>query len=343
VILLWARSAPASFDSDQLTKTSIIFLTAAAVGVVAFSPLMYQTPARDPLGFLAILPLLWAALRRGPRDTATVALILASFAVWGTMAQGGPFARSNLNDSFLLLLMFVISTAVPSLVLSADVAERQRAQDQEHLLLRELSHRVGNTLAVLQSIFRRSVRHARSVEDLEAAFEGRLMNLAATHTLLSETTWDSALLGDLIRTAVKPYCAEDFRDCWFSGGEIRVPGSSVLSLTMVMHELATNAAKHGAFRKKGGELRVSWHEETDSAGLRIAVIDWREGSFHAESSRPSGYGTTLIDSTLNALGGHIDREFTATGVRIEIRFPIQLGGEKAWPPNSLTSLYSQAN
>jgi cytochrome b len=65
------------------------------------------------------------------------------------MAQGGPFARSNLNDSFLLLLMFVISTAVPSLVLSADVAERQRAQDQEHLLLRELSHRVGNTLAVL--------------------------------------------------------------------------------------------------------------------------------------------------------------------------------------------------
>jgi two-component sensor histidine kinase len=325
VILLWARSAP-----DQLTKTSITFLAAAAVGVIAFSPLMYQTPARDPLGFLAILPLLWAALRRGPRDTATVALILASFAVWGTMAQGGPFARSNLNDSFLLLLMFVISTAVPSLVLSADVAERQRAQDQERLLLRELSHRVGNTLAVLQSIFRRSVRHARSVEDLEAAFEGRLMNLAATHTLLSETTWHSALLGDLIRAAVKPYCAEDFRDCWFSGGEIRVPGASVLSFTMVLHELATNAAKHGAFRKKGGELKVSWHEETGSAGLRIAVIDWRElGPVHNESNRPSGYGTTLIDSTLSALGGHIDREFTATGVRIEIRFPIQFGGEKS--------------
>ena len=154
VILLWARSAPESFGSEQLTKTSITFLAAAAVGLIAFSPLMYQTPARDPLGFLAILPLLWAALRRGPRDTATVALILASFAIWGTMAQGGPFARSNLNDAFLLLLMFVISTAVPSLVLSADVAERQRAQDQERLLLRELSHRVGNTLAVLQSIFR---------------------------------------------------------------------------------------------------------------------------------------------------------------------------------------------
>jgi len=329
VILLWARSASASFGSDQLTKTSITFLAAAAVGLIAFSPLLYQTPARNPLGFLAILPLLWAALRRGPRDTATVALILASFAIWGTMVQGGPFARSNLNDSFLLLLMYIISTAVPSLVLSADVAERQRAQDQEHLLLRELSHRVGNTLAVLQSIFRRSVRHARSVADLEAAFEGRLMNLAATHNLLSETTWQSALLGDLIHAAVKPYCAEDFQDCWFSGGDIRVPGSSVLSFTMVLHELATNAAKHGAFRKKGGELRVSWHEETDSAGLRTAVIDWREfGSLHNESNPQSGYGTTLIDSTLSALGGHIGREFTETGVWIEIRFPMQFSAER---------------
>jgi two-component sensor histidine kinase len=71
----------------------------------------------------------------------------------------------------------MISTAVPSLALSADIAERQRAQDQEHLLLRELNHRVGNTLAVLQSIFRRSVRHARSVQDLEVAFEGRLMQI----------------------------------------------------------------------------------------------------------------------------------------------------------------------
>ena len=62
--------------------------------------------------------------------------------------------------------------------------------------------------------------------------------------------------------------------------------------------------------------------------MRIAVIDWREsGSLHNESNRPSGYGTTLIDSTLSALGGHIGREFTETGVRIEIRFPIQFGGE----------------
>ena len=93
---------------------------------------------------------------------------------------------------------------------------------------------------------------------------------------------------------------------------------------MVLHELATNAAKHGAFKKKGGELRVSWHEETDSAGLRTVVIDWRElGCSHNENNAQSGYGTTLINSTLSALGGHIGREFTETGMWIEIKFPIQ--------------------
>ena len=85
---------------------------------------------RDPLGFLAILPLLWAALRLGPRDTATVAAILGAFAVWGTVMHGGPFARAALNESFLLLLMFMISTTIPSLALSADVNARRRMEQR---------------------------------------------------------------------------------------------------------------------------------------------------------------------------------------------------------------------
>ena len=72
--------------------------------------------------------MLWAALRRDQRETATV-VILACFAVWGTLAGGGPFARSNLNDSFLLLVMFFISISVPSLALSADVLMRRRSEE----------------------------------------------------------------------------------------------------------------------------------------------------------------------------------------------------------------------
>ena len=87
-----------------------------------------QTTQRTALAFLAVLPLIWAALRRGPRDTATVVLILTGFAVWGTLAGGGPFEAATLNDAFLLLIVFVISIAIPSLALSADIAMRKRVE-----------------------------------------------------------------------------------------------------------------------------------------------------------------------------------------------------------------------
>jgi PAS domain S-box-containing protein len=130
VIVLWANSDRASFRREVLLETAGVIIAAIVVGLIAFSPLVEQTPYRDPLGFLAILPLLWAALRRGPRETATAALIISGFAVWGTMARGGPFAGETLNVSFMLLLMFVISITVPSLALSADATFRRRAEER---------------------------------------------------------------------------------------------------------------------------------------------------------------------------------------------------------------------
>ncbi len=99
-----------------------------AVGLIAFSPLLPRSEYTSPLGFLAILPLVWAALRRGPRDTATVGLIITCFAIWSTIEHAGPFGQIGLNESFLLLLTFMISVSVPSLALSADVAMRRRTE-----------------------------------------------------------------------------------------------------------------------------------------------------------------------------------------------------------------------
>ena len=137
VLVLWAVSNAETFHLDKVLETGTALVAATAVGIIAFSPLIEQSVDRSSLGFLAILPLLWAALRCGQRDTASVALILSGFAIWGTLAGSGPFAGTTLNESFLLLIMFMISTAVPSLALSADVAVkkgvearlRQREQD----------------------------------------------------------------------------------------------------------------------------------------------------------------------------------------------------------------------
>ena len=130
VVVLWANSNPASFTPPQITGTGLTYLAAIAVGAFAFSPLLQQTTLHDALIFVIILPLLWASLRQGPRDTATVALIVSAFAVWCTAMQCGPFAKPSLNDSFILLLAFTISTAVLSLALSTDVAVRDRTENQ---------------------------------------------------------------------------------------------------------------------------------------------------------------------------------------------------------------------
>ena len=132
VVVLWAKSEPASLTPPQITGTGLTYLAAVAVGVMVFGcPVMHHIPVHEALGFLVVLPLLWASLRQGPRDTATVALIISAFAVGCTLLQCGPFAKPNQNDSFILLLAFMISTAVLSLALSTDVAVRHRIENQQ--------------------------------------------------------------------------------------------------------------------------------------------------------------------------------------------------------------------
>src|ERR1043166_2742337 len=149
VIVLWATSE--SFARRPMLRSAALFAVAAAVGVAAFNPWLEQTADRGALAFLAVIPLLWAALRHGPRDTASVALILSASAVWGTLHDGGPLARFTLNESFLLLLAFMLSASVPSLALSADVAVRQRTE----------------------SLLRRAQREPASAGDGEAAIPAR--------------------------------------------------------------------------------------------------------------------------------------------------------------------------
>jgi len=148
-IVLWAKSSLKEMDRAELQRLALLLGATIVIGIVAFSPLLQQTTARSPLGFVAIGPLLWAALRHNQRDTATTALMLSVFAIWGTLSDGGPFARPNLNDSFLLTIAFVISTAVPSLVLSADVAARRLSEERHRALVERSSEvKLAGILAI---------------------------------------------------------------------------------------------------------------------------------------------------------------------------------------------------
>ncbi len=149
VIVLWVRQRNVKIIGDALLDSMAVFASAVGVGAIAFSPLIEQTNYRGPLAFLAIVPLVWSALRLAPRDTATVAVVLSAFAVWGTLMDGGPFARATLNEEFLMLVTFMITTSLPSLALSADVAVRRRTQDNLHRMQSELDQTIQERTADL--------------------------------------------------------------------------------------------------------------------------------------------------------------------------------------------------
>jgi PAS domain S-box-containing protein len=149
VIVLWAQTDWRAFDSHERQAVMAMLAMAVAVGVIAFSPLLPRSEYTSPLGFLAIPPLVWAALRRGPRDTATVALILTGFAAWSMIAHVGAFGDMGLNESFVLLLTFMISVSLPSLILSADVAMRRLTEDTLRHTQADLDRRVKERTAAL--------------------------------------------------------------------------------------------------------------------------------------------------------------------------------------------------
>src|SRR5258707_3589086 len=137
-VVLWAIADFRAFNFDKVLALGATIVAANALGLIAFSPLIEQSVTRSSLAFLAALPLLWAALRCGARDTATAVFILSCFAAWGTLAGGGPFASASVDDAFVLLIAFMLSISVASLALSAHVAARKRVESklrqQEHIL-----------------------------------------------------------------------------------------------------------------------------------------------------------------------------------------------------------------
>jgi PAS domain S-box-containing protein len=204
VIVLWATADLRKLARRALFESIVIFCVACAIGLIAFSPLFDIAERRAPLGFLAVLPLLWSALRRGPRDTATSTLVIAGFAVWGTLAGSGPFDRASLNESFLLLLTFMIGVTVPSLALSADASMRRRTEDELRAVHDDLNQRVAartadltDANAALQAEIERR-RHAEKVLDEQTRHlveAQRLANLGSWIRNLetSEITWSEQL------------------------------------------------------------------------------------------------------------------------------------------------------
>lgn len=188
-----------------------------------------------------------------------------------------------------------------------------RGEMLHNLLVEELNHRVKNTLAVLQSIATQTFRSASRAE--RDKFEGRLGALAQAHNLLSQEKWQSAELREVIARVLQPYLINNPDRVRMAGPRVPLSPRLAVVLSMIVHEIATNAAKYGALSNDGGTVAVDW-EVLDEAGRRKLRLVWTEaGGPPVTAPVQRGFGSRLIErSTRDQLGGEATVDFLPRGV-----------------------------
>jgi PAS domain S-box-containing protein len=205
-----------------------------------------------------------------------------------------------------------------------DVTERKLAEEQKKLLLDELNHRVKNTLATVQALAAHTARSATSAEDFRRRFEPRLLALSAAHDRLTRNDWRGANLADIVTGELGAHDVPGAVSV--EGPDIILPPRVSLSLSMALHELATNALKYGALSVPGGRISVRWQVERDPAtpypvGLELT---WEEsGGPPVQAPSQEGFGSRLLRVTAAELRGSVDVKWEPEGLRWHLSFPLR--------------------
>lgn len=202
-------------------------------------------------------------------------------------------------------------------VQGSDVTDRVLGDRQQKLLVDELNHRVKNTLATVQAIAAQTSRNHPEPLQFRDLFEARLLALATTHDLLTATHWRSAALMDVLQAELRPFAAERYE---LTGPAVDLTPAQALAMGMIVHELATNAAKYGALSIEGGCVRAGWNVGEDD----VLRLDWREenGPPVAPPTR-RGFGSRLIERSLRgSLRGEARLEFAPAGLICQIELPL---------------------
>ena len=214
-------------------------------------------------------------------------------------------------------------------IITRDISDLRRAEEHQKLLVAELSHRVKNTLAVVVSIASQTLSRAGSLAEFGELFRGRIQALAAAHSLLTAADWEAADLRALVEQAVEPYRAGDGANIEIRGERVLLRPNAALTLSLILHELTTNAAKYGALQNADGQIAVDWTVEID--GRRQLHLRWNEtGGPRVRPPARRGFGVNLIErSVAYELDGSASLEYRAEGVSCEITLPLPGGAGEA--------------
>lgn len=211
-----------------------------------------------------------------------------------------------------------------------DITARKRAEAQRELLMHELNHRVKNTLATVQSVVALTLRHAGSTAQAREMLDQRLVALSRAHDVLTHENWESAGLREVVENVAAAYASSAFAGRFeIKGPDLRLRPVAVLSLSMALHELTTNAVKYGALRNDEGKVAIHWwcNGETDRGDGRSPRfrLRWTEsGGPPARAPTRRGFGSRLIEEGLaHDLGGAVRMDFSESGLTCQLDAPLR--------------------
>jgi PAS domain S-box-containing protein len=281
---------------------------------------MFSLPPDSPISFDAMLPRVHPADRDRVRQSHNE-----------LFAQGGPFEQefrivTREGDERWIYargrLDLAAGAPVRLLAASTDITERKQSEEHLRFLLRELSHRSKNLLAVIQAMAGQTAKSAETVDLFRRRFGERLMGLAASHDLLVNQNWLGASVEDLVRRQLSPFVEANDPRLHLHGPEIDLKSEAAEALGLALHELATNSLKYGALRDETGKVEIAW-DVYGTNGERRFRMDWIEQTA-SPVAPPShkGFGRMVIEHTVErTLDGKVTLDFPPDGLRWRIDAP----------------------
>ncbi|MEH3147371.1 MAG: PAS domain S-box protein [Methylobacterium frigidaeris] len=206
-----------------------------------------------------------------------------------------------------------------------DISPRKRAEERQQLLTSELQHRVKNTLALVQAIASQTFRNATDLDSTREAFAARLISLGRAHDILTQASWTAAPVADVVAGALGVHRDAGSPRIRVGGPDVPLAAKSSLSLALVLHELATNAAKYGALSNEAGHVEVHWHVIDETPQPRFCLIWSEHDGPPVVPPKRKGFGSRLIERSFAAeTGGSVRLTYEPSGVRCRLEAPLGL-------------------
>ena len=212
--------------------------------------------------------------------------------------------------------------------INADITERKNSDEQNEFMMRELDHRVKNLLAIILSILEITSRSSDDLEKFKTGFSARLNAIARTHSLLANSRWSGTDIRTLLVDEVEKQAGQG--QVTLEGPRVAIAPGAAQSLSMFLHELNTNAHKHGALSVPDGHVQVQWQK--DAGGEGMFVLNWTEtGGPEVSSPTKKGFGTKVLGQIIQRqLSANVETEWKPSGLMLTAAMPLA----KILPPSS---------